>query len=71
MTLDAGTKLGRYEIHAKIGAGGMGEVSRGAFTPLPACALEIFFVTLPGAHAPGSTLPPASQAEHYERNHFP
>jgi serine/threonine protein kinase len=26
MTLSAGTKLGRYEIRAKIGAGGMGEV---------------------------------------------
>src|SRR5438309_639573 len=26
MTLAAGTKLGRYEIRAKIGAGGMGEV---------------------------------------------
>ena len=26
MTLAAGTKLGRYEIRAKIGEGGMGEV---------------------------------------------
>jgi len=26
MTLKPGTKLGRYEIRAKIGAGGMGEV---------------------------------------------
>ena len=26
MTLDAGTKLGRYDIRSKIGAGGMGEV---------------------------------------------
>src|SRR5436189_4843722 len=26
MTLQAGTKLGRYEIRAKIGEGGMGEV---------------------------------------------
>jgi eukaryotic-like serine/threonine-protein kinase len=26
LTLDIGTKLGRYEIRAKIGAGGMGEV---------------------------------------------
>src|SRR5438128_5466314 len=26
MTIVAGTRLGRYEIHSKIGAGGMGEV---------------------------------------------
>jgi serine/threonine protein kinase len=26
MTLSTGTKLGRYEIRAKIGEGGMGEV---------------------------------------------
>src|SRR5688572_6119795 len=26
MSLDAGTKLGRYEIRSKIGEGGMGEV---------------------------------------------
>src|SRR5437660_6286721 len=28
MTIDAGTRLGRYEIRAKIGEGGMGEVYR-------------------------------------------
>src|SRR5438309_8128956 len=28
MTIAAGTKLGRYEIRLKIGAGGMGEVYR-------------------------------------------
>ena len=26
MTLEVGTKLGRYEIRSKIGEGGMGEV---------------------------------------------
>jgi len=26
MTLATGTKIGRYEIHAQLGAGGMGEV---------------------------------------------
>jgi serine/threonine protein kinase len=26
MTIETGTKLGHYEIRAKIGAGGMGEV---------------------------------------------
>jgi len=26
MSCETGTKLGRYEIHSKIGEGGMGEV---------------------------------------------
>jgi eukaryotic-like serine/threonine-protein kinase len=34
MSLDAGTKLGRYEIRSQIGAGGMGEVYRARDTEL-------------------------------------
>jgi hypothetical protein len=39
MTLAAGTKLGRYEIRSKLGAGGMGEVyliEAPGFSPSPA-----------------------------------
>src|SRR5215468_9969869 len=34
MTIDAGTKLGRYEIRSKVGEGGMGEVYQGRDTQL-------------------------------------
>ncbi|HEY8224592.1 MAG TPA: protein kinase [Pyrinomonadaceae bacterium] len=34
MTMEAGTKLGRYEIRSKLGAGGMGEVYQGRDTQL-------------------------------------
>jgi serine/threonine protein kinase len=34
MTIRAGTKLGRYEIRSKLGAGGMGEVYVGRDTQL-------------------------------------
>ena len=34
MTIDTGTRLGRYEIRAKIGEGGMGEVYRARDTQL-------------------------------------
>src|SRR5438128_8277392 len=43
MTLATGTKLGRYEIRSKIGAGGMGEVYRAEDTQLHRrVALKLF-----------------------------
>jgi eukaryotic-like serine/threonine-protein kinase len=34
MSLESGTRLGRYEIRSKLGAGGMGEVYQGRDTQL-------------------------------------
>lgn len=33
MTIATGTKLGRYEIRSKIGAGRMGELDRNQYKP--------------------------------------
>jgi eukaryotic-like serine/threonine-protein kinase len=44
MSLASGTKLGPYEIHSSIGAGGMGEVYRARDTRLErAVAIKIHF----------------------------
>src|SRR5437870_5059891 len=45
MTIAAGTKLGHYEIHSKIGAGGMGEVYLAEDTRLHR---KVALKTLPG-----------------------
>ena len=50
MTLVAGTKLGRYEIRAKLGAGGMGEVYLGEDTQLYRKADEMLGESLSEAH---------------------
>ena len=56
MTLAPGTRLGRYEIRAQIGSGGMGEIYQGADIALKrTVALKILpeeFASDPSRHAP-------------------
>ena len=42
MSLGPGTRLGPYEIEARIGAGGMGEVYRPKDTRLDRMAVKVF-----------------------------
>ena len=48
MSLDAGTKLGRYEVRSQIGAGGMGEVYRARDTQL---GREVAIKVLPSTYS--------------------
>ena len=62
-SLSAGTKLGRYEIRAQIGAGGMGEVYRALDTELDRTVAH----PVGHRHHPVSVLPSILRLSAWER----